>query len=528
MDPGSAKNVELAAILCAVQAEQKKARAGGRRSDLAFLSEVHYPIWAVPWEKNSLLIDGMKLISGNVSIPPPSDPEALVEAVKRSVKDQEQYVNTLRSQTSAFQDLSRKQVTIPGYFSDKEMLLDMTSFLNETKATAVESSSRPEEFLPPRIDSAGAVNIKETILEHRATLLSYIKGLQYAVEVVTQETQAHAERLQKELNEIQEDFGRQISTLTAAVNAKVSELENERSSELSRIAKNSSVRIDDALAEKQDLEKQLVRLEQDKSEFEKRRDLRKSKKDAPGEARWNVRVKQLKKQISVLNAKVKVLQDRIAKTRKDAEKAAKKLNDSYTRLVDEEKMKIARLEKSRDLKIEGKKDELDELQQNSLALTHNINGLIEQIRIASSVIGEMTIPLGTSKLTLIGVPMYVARFETEGEEAYFVFSPAVLQEKKGLALKIGTALGVSGLKSRMTSFLKPRSMSIEKLFVLLKKQLESEKELQRSLDEIAVKNNLIAMPEFEERLRKGLDSLESDGWIKPHEKEAVSDAFRKS
>lgn len=521
------KDTELAAIACAIEAEWKKWLTGENATTPSFISKVYYPIWCVPQAKKSFLIDGMKLVSGSVSLLKPPDPEALAETIRRSAREQEQYISALRSEAAAFNRFStQKQITIAGYLSDKDIILDLTNFLKETKAIAVSSTPWPESFLPLRIDKENAIKIAEEILESLTTMQVQVKGLKYANEVVVEETRAHGERLEKELHEIQDDFNHRISILSVTVREKTTKLEDERSSEISRMTKNNDARIEETLAEKQELEKQLIRLEQDKTEYEKRRDLRRAKKDKPGEARWNVRVRQVKKQFSSVKGKVKSLSDRMTQTQKETEKATKKLNERYSKLIDEEKMKIASLENSRDLKIQEKDAETEELQEKTQALTKNINSSIAQITESMSEIEETMGPWETVSPMLIGVPIYVAGLQINREKKYLMFAPVIAQGYKGFALRIGTAIGVSGLGSRIASFLRLRSKAIEKLVSLLREALENDKELETDVDKLAAANNLIALGDFEKRLKKGLEELENEGWIKPNEKVAVQNAYR--
>lgn len=519
-------DVELAAIACAIEVEWKKLRVEEHAMVPSVMSKVYYPIWCIPHGKQSFLIDGMKLVSGSVSLLKPPDPGTLAETLKKSAREQEQYVSALRSEAAVFNRFfSQKQITIAGYVSDKETLLDLTSFLKEARTIAVSSKSSVGYFLPLKIDKENAIRITEEILENFATLQSQIKGLQYAMEVLVEETRGHGDRLEKELKEIQDDFNHRISVLSVTVRENTTKLEDECSSEISRITKNNDARIEEILAEKQDLEKQLMRLERDKIEYEKRRDLRRSRKDKPGEARWNVRLRQVKKQFSSVKGKVKSLSDWMTKTQKETEKATKKLNEMYSKLIDEEKMRIVSLEKSRDLKIQEKNAETEELQEKTQALTKNINSLIVQINLSMSETEETMVPWETAGPILIGIPIYLAGLQINNEKRYSMFAPVIAQEYKGFALRIGTALGVSGLGSRIASFLRPRSEGIEKLVSLLRKALENDKKLETGVDKVAAANNLIESKDFEKRLRKGLEELENEGWIKPNEKATLEKAY---
>ncbi len=513
--------MELAALICAAENERKKSASSGLTSDLAFVSKLHYPIWAIPWEDKILLIDGMKLVENTVLQLRPSDPEAFVENLKRSTKDQEEYLNALQNERETFAEFSfRNEVTISGFMSDKEVLSEIMNFLKDSKAS-ISNSLQASPFIRPKTDKEDALKTGNEILDHYDKLQSEIKGLRYAMEATIDETKTHASKLQQELQQMQQDFNQQIADLTKTVNEKTSELENERDSEIERITAANNKKAYSILAEKNELEKQLLKLQQDKSEYEKRKDLRKSKKDKVGEARWKVRLQNVKKQISKVNGRTKALSGIIAKTQKETEKTTKKLTDTYNKLINEEREKIADLKEMRELKLEEKNEEIRELQQNTSVLTSNIERLIEEIKTASAKIEEATASWKITTPVLIGIPFYIIRHKVGNEVRNLIHSPVLAQEYKGLMMRIRATIGVSNLESRINSLLKPRSKQIQKLFSILERELEPDKELEAALNQIGASNNIMALVGFTEKLRKGLEELENEGWIKADEKETI-------
>jgi len=522
-------DMELAAMICVAETERKRSQVPSYASDFTFVSKLYYPLWAIPRESNCFLLDGMKITAGTILLLESPDPEVLVDNLKRNTKDQDQYFSTLRSESETFAGfLSRRQVSFAGYIADKEMLSDIVDFLKDMKAVPDSSASQSSSFIQPKIDNENAVRTADEILGHYDRLQSEIKGLRYGMEMVNQETKVHVSKLQQELQEIQEDFNQRMVDLSKRIEEKTTELGNERDSEIERITMKKNRKIDEVLAEKRGLERELLRLEQDKNEYEKRKALRKSKKDKPGEARWEVRLKHAKKQISRTKGKQKSLSNLIMKTEKGTDKATKKLSDDYRKLVDREKMKIVDLEKSRDLRMKEKNEEVAELQRNTLALTRNIEALIEQINVVVSRIEEGTIPWETETPTLIGIPLYIICHKVGNENRYLLFSPAIAQEYRGLMMRISATLGVSSLESRINSLLKPRSKNIERLFSSLRKELGKDRELEATVNQIGMSNNLTNLVDFKEKLREGLDELEDEGWIEPEEKEAVLAVGRRS
>jgi len=514
-------DMELAAIICASATEHPKSETHNF-AKITFVSKLQYPIWAISRGKDCFLLDGLSLIIGDIPLLTTADPEALIDELRKNAKDQDQFLGTLRRERETFKGpSSRSQFSIPGFIDDKQMLTDMISFIKDTTRSNTSSSTRPDSLITPRISQEDAIRIGDEISEHYDTLQSEIKGLQYAKEVVIQETQIHADKLEQELHEMQEDFSQQIALLTEEVHRKIAQLENEQDSEIAKMTTKNDRGMRETLAEKQKMEKQLLKLEQDKNEYEKRKEIRRSKKDAPGEIRWKVRLENVKKQISEVKRKTKSFSDLLNNTQKEIEKTTKKLRENCDALVDAERKKIEALEKSRNSEMEKKSEKIKDLQRDTLTLTNNIEAQVDQIKLALAKFDEAKAPWDIETPTLIGIPTYIVGQKTKNENRYLLFPPAIAEEHKGLGATIGSALGFSSLGSRINSMLKPRSRYLEKIFNSLRKELEKHETLEDTVNRVATSKNLIILPDFQERLRNGLEQLEDRGWIKPEEKDAI-------
>lgn len=516
-------SMELAAIMCSVR-DDAEIGSRGLVDSLVFVSKLYYPIWAIPWGERAFLIDGLNMTAGLVLQLEIPNMEAFIDNLKRSTRDQEEYMNFLQNTRRTFSGFSsRKEVVISGFVSEKEMLSDVMTLLNDSKTT-VNYSRLPNSLIQPGTNREDAAKIVSEILGHYDILQSGIKGLLYSKEAVAGESGAHCNRLQQELKQVEEDFSQQIADLTKTVGEKTRELEDERDSEIERVSAASKKKAEGVLIEKNELERELLKLEQDKSEYEKRKDLRRSKKDQVGEARWKARLQNIKKQISKVNDKVKSHSKAIGALQKEAEKTAKKLVKTYGKLLDDEKNKIVALQELRDSKMGEKNQDINELQKHTDALTKNVDALIQQVELASTAIYGGSVPLKIQEPTLIGIPLYLAEYGSDSQMRFLVRSPTIVQKHSGLLIKFRVNVWASSLESRMNSLLKPHSKQIEKLFNILKKKLEKDRELAAGLRRIGASNNLLAAADFAEKLRNGLEELENEGWIGSEEKEAVQRA----
>jgi archaellum component FlaC len=519
--------MEVAALLFVAEAERKKKSGlfGGAVEDLVFLSKLYYPLWAIQWENSCLLIDGMETVSNNILYFKPPDAEAFVEHLRRSTTVQELYCSTLRSHVETFSSFtSQTEIPVEGFVADKELLSDILGFIKEAKA---ETNISPDfiSLIEPKIGKEKAVKICKDIQEHYNKLQSEIKGLQLAINTVAEETKKHADKLSQEEEQMQERYEDQISNIRTEVEKRKKELEKERDEKIAKITATHEKEMDARLSERKKWEQELLRLEQNKSEYEKRKELRKRKNDEIGEARWTARLRDVQNQISTVKGKIKALSDFINRSVKETEKTTKNMHDTYQRLLDEEEKKITDLESLRDSELEKKRKEIAELKQESLNLTDKIEQLIEQKQERSSMLKEATIPWKTNTPTLIHLPFYLIQYEADKEKRHFVRPPVIARGHEGIVMKIrkiGTLLKPG---PKINALLKSRSKALENIFASFEEKLESNKRIQKVVNQLGMSHNLLKSADFKEKVRKGMEELEVEGWIKPEEKEVILDIY---
>ena len=514
--------MEVAVLLCIAESERKK-KTGffrGAVETLTFLSKLHYPFWAIPWENNCLLIDGIETIPNNILYLKPPDVENFIEHLKRSTTVQELYHSTLRSHRETFSEFtSQTEIPMNGFITDKELLSDMLVFIKDSQTKISSPISTSTSLIQSKIDEEAVVRIGEKVLEHYTKLQSEIKGLQFAIDTVSEETKMHVGKLRRELEQTREQYENRISEVTAEVEKRLGDLEKERNEKIEKITMANEKEINTRLAEKRKWEQELLGLEQNKSEYEKRKELRKRKNDEVGEARWAAKLRDVQNQISTVKGKIKVLSDFINRSNKETEKTTKKLNDAYQKLIDEEEKKITDLENLRDSETAMKEKEIEELQQETLAIVDKIERLIEQKKDSSSMLKESTFPWKTEIPTLIYMPFYLIQYKAEKKERYRFHPPVVARRHEGFLMKIRKTFGNYG------TLLKPRSKSFKKMLTSFEEKLNSDVGAQRKLNQLGMSHNLLTSVEFKEKLTKGMEELEVEGWIKLEEKAAILDTY---
>jgi hypothetical protein len=517
-------DIEVGALLLLAEAERRK-KTGifrGTVETLAVLSKLHYPMWIVPWEDKCLLIDGMETLSYSLQYFKPPDIEAFVEHLKRSGTAQESYRTALRSHKETFSDfLSATRIVVTGLVTDKELLSDISTFVKDGRPQTDKLTS----LIQPRIDMREATRIGKSISDRHSILQSEIKGLQFAIDTLDEETKTHINKLQLELAQVRGRYGEKITVIKANVEKRTGELEKERDEKLGKMTAINQREVDVRLEEKKRWEQELVKLEQDKSEYEKRKDLRKHKKDEVGEARWDARLREVKNQISTVKGKKSALSNFISRSNKETEKTAKNTRDTYQKLIDTEEKKIKDIESLRDSEIGEKEKGIEELRQEAQIITDKIEQLIDQKKGHASTLKEATVQWKTEAPTLVHVPFYLIQYETDHEKRHRVRSPAIARDPGGIMMKIRKTLKGYSLQSKISTLLKTRSKALETILTSFEEQANSDKSLQRSLSQISESNNLLASPDFKEKVRRGIGELEAEGWVKLEEKAAVLEVY---
>lgn len=523
-------DIEVAAILCLAEAERKKKPGlfrGSGAETVAYLSKLYYPIWAVPYESGCLLVDGMDNCRQSILYFKPPDVEAFVEHLKRSSAVQELYHSALRSHHETFSEfLSQTEISISGFITDEKLLADIANFVNASvKGTngTIESKS----LVKPQIHEKDAIEICRKVVGHIQELESEIKGLQFAKTTVDEETKRHVDKLQTEEKHLRQGYELKISGVKAEVEKAKEKLEKERDEKIQKIVTLHDKEVDSRLVEKRKWDRELLRLEQNKSEYEKRRDLRKQREDEIGEARWNTRLRDSHDKASTAKSKIKALSDFVQRSNRETEKTKRNLHDTYQRLIDEEERKLTELERTRDNELLKKERDIDELQAEKLVIVGKIERLIDEKRERANIIKQARITWKPGTTALLHLPFYLIKYETGEKQRYRFIPPVTTRENIGVLMRIQKKLRSYNLQSKINTLLKPRSKNLQKMLAPLEAKVTEIDETQKPIDNIGISNNLLMLDGFEEKVQKGMDKLEAEGWIKPEEKTTMLETYFK-
>jgi len=521
------RDIEAAAVLCLAESKRKKPGIlGAPPEKLSLISKLHYPLWAVPWENECIIIDGLSILSHTIAYMKTPDVNLFVEDIKRNRSTRELFRRTLKSHTKTFEEFAETtQVFMKSIVANKEILSTILWYVTR-EPTVKKDSTKTGLSIPLNLDEKAVMKRAESLFGCWRSIQSEIAGLHYAINVLDRETEFHEQKIANEIEQISETFEDQISALRLQVEERVNRLTTELSAKIQSIFKITEKELKAALEERTKNEKKLEKLERDERVYQKRKQIRRSRRDEAGVTYWNHKIKVCKNKISEVKGKIKVLARFIERTRKQGELSAKKLEESYNDMFVQERKRISDLEAFRDSQIEETKREVDELESKTSAITEHIERLIDKKKLHASRLKETAIPWKPEGVTLITMPFYVFRYETDEKSRYHVHPPVIAMGYEGIIKKIQKTIWGFSLESRVKLLLSPSSRGLEEMFTsIFADRMRDDESLENVVYEICSSNNLLHSKDFRETLTRGMGELKAEGWISREEQETVSKTY---
>lgn len=515
-------DMEISAILCLAEAERKKPGILDTSSEkVSFISKLHYPIWVAPWKDSCLLLDGLEIFSYTFPYVKLPDVKLLTEEIKRSVPNKEQFRDTLKKHAQTFEKPQLTPISLEAIFAEENLLSILSVYFEQVSALK-ERQSKRVALIPPKLNEKAALEKAEKAVDLWRKIQSDVKGLQYAINVLKQETSFEEEMILREIEHVQELYETKIAPLRPIVEKKIEKLFLKRDAKIAKLDRSIERKLTGRLREKRRHERELERLERNLIEYKKRRKLSKRRGNDISASKWEHRMKVYQNKLSETRGKLESVSELIEQIRKQGEREVQEVEASYKLIIESEKRKILDIEASRELEIESRKSQIQEMKAEASTIAEQIWRLIEMKRSEASRIKEATIPHRIEKITLLCLPFYLVRYETKEKTRYIMFPPVIAMDFKGIVRKLQKAIRRFSLQSRIKLLLRSKSTALEKMLrkVLLKK-IRSDNTLEKAAYELGFSNNILHSSGFKETLTKGIEELRNEGWISREEKEAL-------
>ncbi len=516
--------MEVAAILCLAEANRKKPGIFSPSPEkVSFILKLHYPLWAIPWKNESLLVDGLGANSSELAYPKTPNISLFTEDLESSKVARNSFREALETNAEIFHNYNVAKVSMGLVFASKEFLMAITEYVAHDVFKV--QTMQPILLAPPRLSKLGALEEAKKVVDHWNQIQNEIMGLQHAIGLLSNAIKYHEQKILKEIELIRDMYENEISQIKPIVERRVERLKVESDHKTNNVLVATEKKLNASIRSKDKLEEELRKLERHKSNSEERRKASKSRGDKAGGSYWNSSIESCRKKISETNKKIQALSQFIEKTRKQGEKSTKEIREKHQELIDAEKKRVTALEASRDQDIAKTQKERQDLQSNSSSIKDHISQLLNEKKIYASKINEMSIPLNLDKVGLICIPFYLLRYDGETKHKYRVFLPSVTTDNEGIVRWIQRAIWSFSLEAKIKLLLRPNSDALKVLAPAFTEMMKKDKTFEENVCKLGYENNLLRSPRLKDILTSGMEELQSEGWINQEEKYTVLNAF---
>jgi len=520
-------NMELAAILLLAEAKRKKRgllETTPKRT--SFVSKLHYPLWAIPWEDGSLIIDGLGSFSSTIASPVLPDLTAFLDDIERGASVREQFWSALKKHERTFNDFARTEDTqIGSFITDKELLSAVFDYVKETSSLELKANDTIV-MASPKIDQQTAIESAKQLPSLCRQIQTEMKGLEYARNLLDQTAKFHEQMILKEIELTREAYELEISKFRPAVEKRIDRLLKERDARIAKMNRIADNELRAKERERERRERELQRLELSRAEYLKKRETRKRRRDKIGETVWEHRIRVYENRIEEVKSRIRVLSEFIEKTRKQKESDTEKLRYGFQALIDQEKNKILDIEILRNRNIEAKQTEIAKLRQATIQIANQIENLMERKQTQEGEIKKLAILWKPEDATLLCLPLYFICYQAGRKTQFQVFPPFKVTSPEGIVKTLQKTIRSLRPSSTLTFFLQPRSKALSKMLdTVFEEKTKSDKVFSESLLQSAASSNILARQNFKETLVKGVEELRAKEWISQNQGEALIRAY---
>ncbi|HKZ93601.1 MAG TPA: hypothetical protein VJ249_03335 [Candidatus Bathyarchaeia archaeon] len=516
-------SMEVAAMLLLAEAKRRKrGLLGTAAAKISFVSKLHYPLWAVPSENVSLIVDGLGLFPSVIAKQQLPDITLFVEDVERGASIRELFRNALEKNLNTFNDFAgRVHVQMDALIADKALLTALSEYVKEASTEKLNSNS-VIVLAPPKLDLQAATETARLSQDLHKQIQSEIDSLDYARSLLQETMKFHEQMILTEIRHTRESYDAQIASIKPAVEKKVDQLLKERDARVAKMNRVAETELKGKEREKEKRDRELQRLDLNRADLVRKREARSRKHDKIGEAHWEHRIRAGENRSGELKARIRALAEFIEKTRAQADADVERMKQGYQWLIDQERRKITDVEAQRDEKTEAKQRENEGLKLVVEKVKERIEVLSNRKAEEAEELERLGIASQFSDITLLCLPFYLVGYHAGKTTGFHIFPPLKVMSSEGVVATIRKKLGDFRAVSRVRLFLQPRSKALSRMFdFIAEEKMKSDKVFSQNLLEAAASGNILLKDSFKDMLIKGVAELKAEDWITPKEENFV-------
>jgi len=504
--------VEVASIfVLAFCRRRKRGILIGKSESLEAISRIYYPLIYAPCEEKAIIMDGLGFSHIKISESSIPDATTFIERLRESRVSLDSFIETLNMGVELFsKPLNGVEWRLEYLIGEPELVKALSSLTNMLKP--IEDPNFP--IISPRFSVNDAYEIVKRISEEKRRLKIEVSMLRYVLQALSREVNHHMEKLARESEQILREYKRRIAEIEGKVDETIKRLIREKEREEKRIRSIYDRKRKAILREIDKINGAILKVEILLEKSRGRRAGCRGKRESKIEF-YERKVSELRKSINNLHRDEEEI-------RREEEEKIREIEEKYNALISSEGEKLEVLRESRDAEMARVNEVSNKIKAAHSSLMKRIEQLIEEKRLLIETIEGYMLPSKLEETVLVGVPLYVAKYESRGEFRFDVYPPArAISLAKALQTIEGDFSGLS-LERRLTLFLSPLSENLSNIISkVFSKYISEDKRLNENVRRMVEERNILKLSGIRETLRNGLDELESEGWINSQEKDEL-------
>ncbi|MGF3521610.1 MAG: hypothetical protein ACQXXJ_00755, partial [Candidatus Bathyarchaeia archaeon] len=177
---------EVAYMTCMAEMQRKKASfLRDTPEKLVLLAKLYYPLWVVPVENHSVVLDGLGALAYKFSFKEPARVGQFIEELKRNRVNPDRFMDVLERHAGKIGELE-SQVTaeFKGLIADRELLALLLDYFKLGQPLTEAAGSLSKALVPIEVDEDGAAKAGKNVINCLRTILADVKSVEYALSVL--------------------------------------------------------------------------------------------------------------------------------------------------------------------------------------------------------------------------------------------------------------------------------------------------------------------------------------------------------
>jgi hypothetical protein len=336
---------------------------------------------------------------------------------------------------------------------------------------------------------------------------------------MTKVTRKYIKQLQSNARGIKKEFDAKIREKENFVDPKIASLNEEYDDQIVESAKKFE-------KHRLPVQKEIVKLEKSRDQsilkigqYKLEAKFHAERDDSVGEQKWKERSREKKKGLSEIKDRLKQAKKELRDLEDRRSLEIFKMRSELEDTIKDARKDLVELESSRDAQILILKQEIETYEKQTKIIIDQLGRMTKLRETAISQFDTLGVKrdLESKNIALFYVPFYIACFIAESEKRYLVFPPSTANTI-GFSTRLKSALG----RKKIKQLLLPRFHAMNLLKETIQVLTQQDAAFETEIRELGQRTNLLNKSMTLEGIKKGLSSIQKEGWISTKEYEALS------